>query len=76
MKSVAAYYDALFDEMHRQGIEPMICLEHWELPGVLLETHGGWASSTSSSCSFAMRKRCFDAFTAKSPAGLPSTSRL
>lgn len=30
--------------MHRQGIEPMICLEHYELPGVLLETYGGWAS--------------------------------
>ncbi|MEN8468306.1 glycoside hydrolase family 1 protein, partial [Enterobacter cloacae subsp. cloacae] len=38
------YYDALFDEMHRQGIEPMICLEHYELPGVLLDTYGGWAS--------------------------------
>lgn len=40
----AAWYDALFDEMHRQGIEPMICLEHYELPGVLLQTYGGWAS--------------------------------
>ncbi|HDR2861565.1 TPA: glycoside hydrolase family 1 protein [Enterobacter asburiae] len=40
----AAYYDALFDELHRQGIEPMICLEHYELPGVLLETYGGWGS--------------------------------
>lgn len=40
----AAYYDALFDEMHRQGIEPMICLEHYELPGALLEEYGGWAS--------------------------------
>jgi len=40
----AAYYDALFAEMHRQGIEPMICLEHYELPGTLLETYGGWAS--------------------------------
>ncbi len=40
----AAYYDALFDEMHRQGIEPMICLEHYELPGALLERYGGWAS--------------------------------
>ena len=40
----AAYYDALFDEMHRQGIEPMICLEHYELPGVLLETYGGWGA--------------------------------
>ena len=40
----AAYYDQLFDEMQRHGIEPMICLEHYELPGYLLETYGGWAS--------------------------------
>lgn len=40
----AAYYDELFDEMACHGIEPMICLEHYELPGYLLETYGGWAS--------------------------------
>jgi len=40
----AAYYDELFAEMARHGIEPMICLEHYELPGYLLETYGGWAS--------------------------------
>lgn len=40
----AAYYDELFDEMARHGIAPMICLEHYELPGYLLETYGGWAS--------------------------------
>ena len=40
----AAYYDDLFDEMRANGIEPMICLEHYELPGTLLETYGGWAS--------------------------------
>ncbi|MRS14192.1 family 1 glycosylhydrolase [Enterobacteriaceae bacterium RIT691] len=40
----AGYYDALFDELHANGITPMICLEHYELPGYLLETYGGWAS--------------------------------
>ena len=40
----AAYYDQLFDEMARNRIVPMICLEHYELPGYLLETYGGWAS--------------------------------
>ena len=40
----AAWYDELFAEMHRHGIEPMICLEHYELPGYLLENYGGWAS--------------------------------
>ena len=40
----AAYYDQLFDELRANGIEPMICLEHYELPGYLLERYGGWAS--------------------------------
>lgn len=40
----ARYYDQLFDEMRANGIEPMICLEHYELPGYLLETYGGWGS--------------------------------
>jgi len=43
-ETYADYYDQLFDEMQRHGIEPMICLEHYELPGYLLETYGGWAS--------------------------------
>ena len=40
----AAYIDNLLDEMHRQGIEPMICLEHYELPACLLEKYQGWSS--------------------------------
>ncbi|ALX96893.1 6-phospho-beta-glucosidase [Serratia fonticola] len=40
----AAYIDSLLDEMLRQGIEPMLCLEHYELPAVLLEKYGGWGS--------------------------------
>jgi 6-phospho-beta-glucosidase/beta-glucosidase len=40
----ASYYDALIAEMHAQGIELMLCLEHYELPAVLLERYGGWGS--------------------------------
>lgn len=40
----AQYYDNLIDEMQRQGIELMLCLEHYELPAVLLEQYGGWGS--------------------------------
>ncbi|WP_426817529.1 glycoside hydrolase family 1 protein [Winslowiella sp. 2C04] len=40
----ARYYDNLIDEMQRQGIELMLCLEHYELPAILLEQYGGWAS--------------------------------
>ena len=38
------FYHAYLDEMIENGIEPMICLEHYELPGYLLEQYGGWAS--------------------------------
>lgn len=40
----ARYYDALLDEMRANDIEPMLCLEHYELPAVLLEKYGGWGS--------------------------------
>jgi 6-phospho-beta-glucosidase/beta-glucosidase len=40
----ARYYDALIAEMQAQGIELMLCLEHYELPAVLLEQYGGWGS--------------------------------
>lgn len=40
----AAYIDRLLDEMLSQGIEPMICLEHYELPAFLLQKYGGWQS--------------------------------
>ncbi len=42
----AAYYDQLFDALLANGITPMICLEHCELPGYLLEKYGGWGSKT------------------------------
>lgn len=43
-EEAARYYDNLIDEMIRNGITPMICLEHYELPAVLFEKYGGWGS--------------------------------
>ena len=38
------FYDNLFDEMHRLGMEPVITLSHYETPLHLLTEYGGWLS--------------------------------
>ncbi|GAL20787.1 beta-glucosidase [Vibrio maritimus] len=34
----------MIDTMLAKGIEPMFCLEHYELPAYLLDNYGGWSS--------------------------------
>lgn len=36
------FYDDLFDECHRYGIEPVITLSHFEMPYALVKKYGGW----------------------------------
>ncbi|MGF7397493.1 glycoside hydrolase family 1 protein [Thermoanaerobacterium thermosaccharolyticum] len=43
-EDAAEYYNDLIDDLIKNGVEPMICLEHYELPAVLLEKYGGWGS--------------------------------
>lgn len=43
-EDAAEYYSRVIDELLKNGIEPMICLEHYELPAELFEKYGGWAS--------------------------------
>lgn len=40
----ATYVDQVIDTMLAKGIEPMFCLEHYELPAYLLDNYGGWSS--------------------------------
>lgn len=40
----AAYIDKVIDELLEKGVEPMICLEHYEVPAYLFEKYGGWNS--------------------------------
>ncbi|RSL33534.1 glycoside hydrolase family 1 protein [Salibacterium salarium] len=40
----AAYIDDMINELLDNGVEPMICLEHYEIPAVLFEEYGGWSS--------------------------------
>ena len=36
------FYDDLFDECHKYGIEPLVTLSHYETPLHLAETYDGW----------------------------------
>ncbi|MED4074060.1 6-phospho-beta-glucosidase [Priestia endophytica] len=38
------YYDDLFDELAKYGIEPLITLSHYEMPMHLVEHYGGWTN--------------------------------
>lgn len=40
----AAYFEKMLDACRAAGVEPMICLEHYELPGELFIKYGGWGS--------------------------------
>ena len=37
-----AFYDAVFDECHKYGIEPLVTLSHYETPLNLTIKYGGW----------------------------------
>ena len=37
-----AFYDSLFDELLRSGIQPLVTISHYEMPMGLVEKYGGW----------------------------------
>ncbi|TWS95623.1 glycoside hydrolase family 1 protein [Streptococcus sp. sy018] len=39
-----AFYDKVFDELAKYGIEPLVTLSHYETPLYLARTYNGWAS--------------------------------
>lgn len=38
-----AFYDSLFDECIKYGIEPLVTISHYEMPYALTEKYNGWA---------------------------------
>lgn len=38
------FYDALFDELLRYGIQPVVTLSHFEMPYALAKEYGGWVN--------------------------------
>ena len=39
-----AFYDSLFDECHKYGIEPLVTISHYETPLNLAKKYDGWAN--------------------------------
>ncbi len=39
-----AFYDRVFDELNKYGIEPVVSLSHYEMPLSLVTRYGGWAN--------------------------------
>ncbi len=39
-----AFYDAVFDEMAKHGIEPLVTISHYETPLALTREYGGWTN--------------------------------
>lgn len=38
------FYDDVFDELKKYGIEPLVTISHYEMPFALTEKYNGWAS--------------------------------
>lgn len=38
------FYDNIFDELHKYGIEPLVTLSHYEMPLNLTNKYNGWTS--------------------------------
>ena len=49
-EEAAAYYLDVIKTIRKEGMEPLISLEHWDLPAVLIERFNGWAGRETLDC--------------------------
>lgn len=45
-----AFYDQLFDEMKRLGMEPLVTINHFDTPLALVKKYGGWRDRALVDC--------------------------
>lgn len=43
-KEAVAYYRDVIQTIKVHGMKPIVSLEHWDIPAILLEKYDGWAS--------------------------------
>ncbi|MFC3927640.1 glycoside hydrolase family 1 protein [Streptococcus caprae] len=56
------FYHKLFDEMLKNGIEPLVTLSHYEMPLHLVEEYGGWVSKQVIQFFTRFSQVCFDEY--------------
>ncbi|KRL86955.1 6-phospho-beta-glucosidase [Lacticaseibacillus pantheris DSM 15945 = JCM 12539 = NBRC 106106] len=56
------FYDDLFAECHRYGIEPVITLSHFEMPLHLVHEYGGWRSRKVIDFFVRFARTCFERY--------------
>lgn len=54
------FYDDVFDELHKHGIEPLVTLDHFDVPLNLIKKYSGFASRETIDC---FEKYCETVFT-------------
>ncbi|MCK1233248.1 glycoside hydrolase family 1 protein [Streptococcus uberis] len=59
------FYDKVFDECLKYGIEPLVTLCHYEMPYALVEKYNGWASREVISCFEKFSKTVIDRYHTK-----------
>ncbi len=56
------YYNSVIDEAIKNGVTPVMCLHHFDLPIELYEKYGGWESKHVSYLFSKFAKVCFELF--------------
>lgn len=56
------FYDNLFDELLKYGIEPVITLSHFEMPYALVKKYGGWRNRKLIDFFVRFAKVCFERY--------------
>lgn len=64
------FYQAVIDEFLSQGIEPVLCLHHFDMPMYWMEK-GGFENRETAEGFAAFAAKCFELFGGKVNAGLP-----
>lgn len=67
------FYSDLFAEMHKNGIEPLVTLSHYEMPLALATKYNGWVDRRVIDCFAKFCMRALSATRIRSSTGSPST---